>query len=543
MNIFKMYWARAVKYKSRLWCFMSLLCKEVNDMDAKKAMEHIDKKIAEIAELRKSDLKAALNIAHETLELSKEVNYPEAESILLQQLGVIYAYLNNTAKSIEYTLAAIPLLELYNQEYYLCYAYCALGCMFSNYSYYETAFDYFNKSNYIAKKYQFTDRLSISYNNIGEIYKLLSNYDKALYYYQKSYEEDQKTGFKSCMGTYFVNMADVYYLLGDHAKAKEFAETALEKVKEFNFERALCEVYRIFALIYWKLENPEKAMEYFFKAIDVADKTMAYDLKIDLLIYYHQFMMEQNNHDVAVKALTEAYEYASSENYHEKSILICHHFTMFYEKTGDFESARNYYKLYIMHNQEQSKERLKQIRDGIELRIKTEYIRQQSEVDVLTGIPNRRKFNEKLEDEWKLAAKNSRPLSLIMIDIDCFKEFNDNYGHPEGDKCLVAIAKLMNDILSNKYFLSRYGGDEFMAILPDTTLDQAKNVAESIRKAVMDAKICHKFSTVSFYVTVTQGVATLIPDETKSINDFIRMVDNALYDAKRKGRNMVSCLI
>lgn len=510
-------------------------------MDVKKTTEYIDNKIKEMEKLKVSDLKQALNIALEILDLSKEINYPEAESIILQQIGVIYAFLNEPSTSIEYTLAAIPLLELYNQEYYLCYAYSILGCMFSYYSYHETAFDYFNKSNYIARKCNFTDRLSASYNNIGEIYKHLYNYDKALYYYQKSFEEDQKTQFKSCMGIYFVNMAEVYYLQGDYIKAQEYVEKALEKLKEFNVEIALCEAYRIYALLYWKLENYEKTREYFFKASEIADKTLAYNLKIDLLIYYHQFMMEQNNYDAAVAALTEAYEYSSKYNYHEKSILICHHFTMFYEKTGDLDSALKYYKLYIMHNQEQSKERLKQIRDGIELRIKIEYIRQQSEIDSLTGIPNRRKFNEVLETEWKMAAKNSRPLSLIMIDIDCFKEFNDNYGHPEGDKCLISIAKLMNEMLSSKYFLSRYGGDEFMAILPDTSKEQAKAIAESIRMAILDTKIRHNFSRVSNYVTVTQGVATLIPCDTTCINDFIRMVDNALYDAKRKGRNVVSC--
>jgi diguanylate cyclase (GGDEF)-like protein len=213
---------------------------------------------------------------------------------------------------------------------------------------------------------------------------------------------------------------------------------------------------------------------------------------------------------------------------------------MLYEKTGDIESALKYYKLYIMHNRKQSEERMKQIRDGIELRVKTEYVRMQSEVDFLTGIPNRRKFTQHLEKEWEHAMKNCFPLSLIMIDIDCFKEFNDNYGHPEGDRCLITIAKLMNSLLKSNYLLSRYGGDEFMAILPNTTSEQAKAIAERIRREVIDTKINHSFSTVSDYVTVTQGVATIIPSETSMINDFIRMVDNALYDAKRKGRNTIT---
>lgn len=509
-------------------------------MDKKGTNQQIDEMIAEVEVLKTSDLQKALNIALHALELSKESNYPQAESILLQQMGLIYANVNETAKSIECTLSAIPLLELYNQDYYLCIAYSILGCMFYKYSYFETAFDYFNKSAYIAKKFQFTDRLSISYSNIGEIYRVLTNYDKALNYYQKSFEEDQKTGLESCRGSYYLNTAEVYYLLGDYEKARELAQIAFEKATEVNFEAALCEVHKIFALVYWKLDNHVKSKELFLKAFDIADKTMAYNLKIDLLVYYHQFMMEQNQYEMAVKALAEAYEYADRGDFHEKALFICHHFTSLYEKTCDYESALRYYRLYVMHNQKQSKERMKQTRDGIELRIKTEYIRQQSENDSLTGISNRRKFTQVLETEWAFAMRDCSSLSLIMVDIDCFKEFNDNYGHLEGDKCLVTIAKLMNDLLKREFLLSRYGGDEFMAILPDTTLEQAKAIAETIRKVVMEAKIPHGFSTVSEYVTVTQGVATLIPEETTSKNDLIRMADKALYGAKRKGRNLVA---
>jgi len=508
-------------------------------MNTDSAKVKIDKIIEKIEELKFLDSKEALNLALYALELSKEENYPQAESILLLKIGTIYGIISEYMKSIDYISAAIPMLELYNLDYHLCTAYSTLGYVFSNFAYYETAFDYFNKSTYIAKKYQFIDRLSIAYNNIGEIYRLLLHYDKALYYYQKSCDEDQKIGYTACKGVYYINIAEVYYLKGNYNKALELIQISLQNVKKWNYEIALCEVYKIHACAYWKLHNYEKASDFFSKALDIADKKMVYYYKIDILIFYHQFSIEQNQLELAIKALSHAYILASANSLHEKSILICHHFTQIYEKTGDSESALKYYKLYIFHNQELSKERIKQISEGIELRIKTEEIKVQSEIDSLTGIPNRRKFSQVLNIVWNHSMKHSNSLSLIMIDIDFFKEFNDNYGHPEGDKCLIAIAKLLTNLLEKQYLLSRYGGDEFIAVLPQTTLSDAIAFAETMRQAVMDAKICHNHSSICDYVTITLGVASIIPVNDSDMNDFIKQVDDALYDAKRKGRNKV----
>ena len=507
-------------------------------MDAMNEKKKIDEMINIVEELKYSDSKEALNIALYALEMSKEINYPQAESIFLLKLGNIHANMSEYAKAIEYILAAIQMLELYNMDYLLCTAYSSLGAIFSYLSSYETSFDFFNKSASIAKRFQFTDRLSIAYNNIGEVYKILQNYDMALQYYQKSYEEDNKTDFKSCKGVYYVNFAEVYYLRADYDKALEYIKIALENIKKWKYDIALCEVYKIQALVYWKLHNDVMAGDFFTQALDIAEKKLVYNYRIDILIYYHQFLVEQEQVNLAIMALTDAYNLASANN-HEKSLLICWHFTIIYESINDQESALKYYKLYIYHNQERSRERINQISDGIELRIRTEEIKLQSEIDALTGIPNRRKFVQFMNTEWEHSIKHGQSLSLIMIDIDYFKEYNDNYGHPEGDKCLISISKLLNDLLEKHYLLSRYGGDEFIAVLPQTSIKDAVAFAETMRQAVLNEKIRHNNSHVSDYVTITLGVASIIPTDDSKVDDFIKQADDALYNAKRQGRNKV----
>ena len=161
----------------------------------------------------------------------------------------------------------------------------------------------------------------------------------------------------------------------------------------------------------------------------------------------------------------------------------------------------------------------------------------EAKIDALTGIPNRRKFLKYLNKQWDHSRNNGYSLALVLIDIDFFKEFNDNYGHLSGDKCLITIANILNSFLDKKYLLARYGGDEFIVVLPQTTNKEALIVAERLRQAVLDAKISHAFSAVSEYITITSGVASIIPTDDLKADDLIKRADDALYEAKRKGRN------
>ena len=161
-------------------------------------------------------------------------------------------------------------------------------------------------------------------------------------------------------------------------------------------------------------------------------------------------------------------------------------------------------------------------------------------IDGLTRIANRRHFDAYLKKEWELSKRTSRPISLIMIDIDFFKKYNDSYGHLEGDSCLQNVAKAIKESINRDGDLvSRYGGEEFGVILPGTDIEGARHVAEKIRKNVMDLSIAHKGSDIEKVVTVSLGVASRIPDRNSKGEEIILSADNALYKAKNKGRNRV----
>jgi len=180
------------------------------------------------------------------------------------------------------------------------------------------------------------------------------------------------------------------------------------------------------------------------------------------------------------------------------------------------------------------------VRTHIELKKCRDFLKNTSYCDGLTGIANRRRFNEYLESMWNLAVKRSLPLSLIMIDVDHFKLFNDNYGHQVADECLIQIAQKLASLVNRKTDLvARYGGEEFVCVLIDTKLDDAVIVAEEFRAGVLELEISHAYSSPGNYVTVSLGVAKINPSTDLCPDVLVTAADKALYQAKRSGRNKV----
>ncbi len=161
-----------------------------------------------------------------------------------------------------------------------------------------------------------------------------------------------------------------------------------------------------------------------------------------------------------------------------------------------------------------------------------------SRQDALTGISNRRHLDEMLKDEWFRAMRHQTPLTIMMIDIDCFKAYNDVLGHIDGDKCLIKVADTIKKLAARSgELVARYGGEEFLMLLPMTDQKQAAKQAERLLKAISSLNIAHPNSEVSAHVTLSIGVATYVPQLNEQVSEFLSFADQALYKAKSAGRN------
>jgi diguanylate cyclase (GGDEF)-like protein len=173
-----------------------------------------------------------------------------------------------------------------------------------------------------------------------------------------------------------------------------------------------------------------------------------------------------------------------------------------------------------------------------QLKKEAQELKSQTFSDDLTGVANRRHFNVHLEDEFRRSKRTASPLSLVMIDVDYFKKYNDKYGHQSGDQCLVQIAEAMSRVLARPCdLLARYGGEEFIAVLPDTNAAGALKIAETMRTEVEALSIAHLSSDIAQHVTISLGVFTQIPQPNTTITHLIGAADRALYRAKHAGRN------
>jgi len=163
-----------------------------------------------------------------------------------------------------------------------------------------------------------------------------------------------------------------------------------------------------------------------------------------------------------------------------------------------------------------------------------------SSIDGLTGIPNRRKLDEFVDMEWRRGARNGYPVSFIMVDIDFFKDYNDHYGHLEGDNCLRKVASALRSCAKRPADLAaRYGGEEFGIVLGETDMEGAMVVAEKMRSGIESLAIAHGHSSVSEWVTVSIGVASALPGRNTTADVIISAADNSLYLAKNEGRNRI----
>ncbi len=163
-----------------------------------------------------------------------------------------------------------------------------------------------------------------------------------------------------------------------------------------------------------------------------------------------------------------------------------------------------------------------------------------SSLDGLTGIANRRRFDQELTISWHRAIRQSTSISLIMLDIDYFKPYNDQYGHQQGDECLKMVASGIEKTVTRQTDLvARYGGEEFAVILPETGLKGAAEIAESIRTNIENLHIQHETSKICDHITISLGVATAIPEQNTLPESIVAAADQGLYMAKESGRNQV----
>ena len=719
--------------------------------------------------LKNSNSQRTIELSNDALRLSEKIGYTLGEKVAKLYMAYSYYSIGNDEEALELIFVSLHYFieegfcDLIWSEYNL------LGIIFSELGDIKKSMDFYDKAQIVAididlgKRYEkeATSKKAILFtlNNIAENYKLLNAYKEALSYSERAYNLDSLSDYSLSSGLTILSLGEIYYLLDEYEKANVLAYKALKYMKQYNYTIADADIYKLLALTSWKKRDYAKAEEYFYIAIDMNEKESIPSYKIDALLSYYEYMMERKRTTKAIDILISACNVSIKYNQHEKVSEISMMLSMFYEKSGEYDSSFRYMKLHYQYEkkhiesynkniiqslnmkkkmQEIEKENNKIIEKNKDLKIKSQsqqlliekisiiselgqkitstlnehsildilyssikdfmdlfyfciglydennsminyldtiingkkekrsslsiannssftrkciesgeliiindvskefprYINEGafnnqlkmnynieinslmfcplivnakiigvmtiqnkgknaftpyniemvkalsayaaiainnsiksmelemeviktkgiqtelekvnqillslSENDSLTGIPNRRKFDIYINDVWESSIRERSSLSLLIIDIDYFKEYNDNFGHLEGDKCLTRVASILANLNNGPYFVARYGGDEFVILLPKSSINYAIKFGEKIRSKLKMLNIVHEFSEISDRITLSIGIVSVFPSNDITINEFIRKVDNQLYIAKRNGRNKVS---
>jgi len=504
----------------------------------------------------------AINYYRKAIEIKKELSDLQGLSKCYNNISFIFIRQGLYDKAIKYLYDSLLIKKRNGSKREISNTYNNLGLVYNKWKKYNKALEYFNKSLDIEKKLKDKNGIASCYNNIGLIFKNQKKYDTALNFYKKSLDLATLENNRYIKAGNYNNIAYIYEMKGKPNKALRNYFKSLKIVESLKNNEKKCSIYNNIGRIYSSIKQYEKAEKYLITSLNVATKNNytekirtatelisgLYYLKNNYKLayeYYKKFkkindeIFNQKREKEIYKIQTQ-YKYAQEIKQNkilklkiekEKniqryliiiSLLIILSFLIFYNKYR-FKKETN----------EILKEKNKEIRKmNLKLNDLAYY-------DHLTGLNNRRSFLKLAKKEAKRFGRSGHKFSFLMIDIDNFKKINDKLGHSGGDSILKQFTSKLKKETREQDLVSRWGGEEFLLLLPETAIKGAYKVASKIRKVIAGSKFNYKGNYI--HLTITCGITEY--SKEKDILKTINEADKALYEGKKDGKNCVKSYV
>lgn len=462
------------------------------------------------------------------LALSKGLRKESAKGKI--KIGVINWCIGNFDKALDYYIKALKIYEEDNHLEGISNALSSIGVVYYRLQKYDKALEYYKKSlegfNEIGSK----EMISKSYSYIGNIYRHLKNYPEALKNYRNSLEISEKLNLKKNIGYTYTNIGRVYADLENYDKALDYFMQSLKVREEIDHKRGIAITLNYIGNIYIKKDKFEEAAVYIEKALAISKSIGTRTTIRDSYNLFSEVFLAKEDYKKAFEYYRLYSEFKDSIINEESSKKIAELQTR-YETEAKIREAEIYrlknVELVVANEIIQKKNK--------ELMETHKKLEQLARTDPLTKLSNRRAFLERAEHEIHRFERNKKVFSILLGDIDHFKQFNDKYGHDCGDFVLVSIAKLIKSITRKPDISARWGGEEFIILLPETNKNNASIIAERIRENLYNSVFSFKEHELS--VSITIGIAEY--DSGTDLDTCIKLADEALYKGKESGRNCI----
>lgn len=528
-------------------------------------MQEVQNWIKEIQSDRGRDPKHLMENCDKLEEYGRKIHDDALIGFACFSRGETYYLMNDTRNFYAEMLACLPAMEKIGEWGYVVMANNMLGIMSMNRGNAPYAMDYYLKALSYCEKYGLPQLEWIVHMNMGCLYQNIHEYQKALDHLESGYHyiivNQMMPGYIQHLTAAYLNMAKAYLCMAKEQNATEMLTTVahyndkIEKKCKPYLQNVESLAVSCFQARYYYEKGQEEALSK--EIMHIADY-LKQDVPImdvyDDLYEYMCMLLESKRYDdfkscyFAIEELTKQTNIRNLEK-RLLTILIC-----YYKSMEDEEHYQKATVAYYELSEEMEKENSVMVASMIQMRnslnnlvqinweVEQENIalHQKSETDSLTGLYNRYKLNEYGEDAFMRACDKQTPLAIEILDIDYFKEYNDNYGHQAGDEVLKMISRILLQMQKHgNVFCSRYGGDEFVLIYPDMSEEETYQWSEQLKQMIMQQSIEHKHSKAADIITISQGICWGIPTKENKVWDFLHAADTLLYEVKKVSRNSI----
>ena len=466
-------------------------------------------------------------------------------------------WLNRPDELIRHAIQGLSIQKTYGFLELEIRTYNLLGVYFVSRGDLQTALCYYLEGSELAKKNEMYHMTKVFYNNFGDLYLRLKDYERAIYYFQRiklllSERSDkmmtQNERELACVR--YSNLIEAYLHLGELNKALNTCDELLWNLTENYYKNCSSMFYSVLTKLNYAKGKPlqgQSSAKLFLKSIvEKTDVTLFSDAYLPM----GEFFIDENLMEEAefLLKLMNSVEDQFTEPYQRVELSRLN--IKYYKKKNDIENLlkayESYYQVNLTYELAVVEEKRKSMQVQMELHdaIKTQQnmmernreLERLSEHDALTGLANRYSINKYCEQMFIEACKHKLKFGVIIVDIDYFKEYNDTYGHVEGDQCIRAVAHLIEQKAEGR-LTARFGGDEFLVMGLNLEDEAMIEIVDKIHQGIENLQIPHRGSKISSIVTVSMGIVNRIPSKSDMAVDYIHMADIALYKIKKTKRN------
>lgn len=525
-------------------------------MNLEKYNKNIQKFMRQILKYRGNDAKKTLEICSEMLIYGTQTAIGIACGFAYYFRGEVSYWLNDNKQFFDNSTKALPYLHQEEEWDLMAECYNRMGISTANGGNAPIAMDYYLNGLKYAELSGVEHIKSLIELNIGILYSSVGRYEeakemfcRALTYYRKNKTLKYYDTYMMCV---YANLVKTYIRQSLYDKA----EKIIKIVKKEHWEGAedidRLSLLTIEAIFYHKLGKIENRNKCIKEVSEKISKNMGIiDIFEDFEEYCSMLLETDMDEDFwkAVNTFEPIVKNARMLYFQMQTVALK---LKYYRKNGkgaDYLKAAGlfyeYYEIMEKENNAMAKTML-EIRTNLEkanierkkYEKENKKLHQKSEIDELTQMANRYKLKDYAEQVFADSLEENKSLVVEILDIDYFKEYNDNYGHQAGDKCLIEISDIIKEVASENHgFCARYGGDEFIIIYKDIDIEKANKLGAKLQKKIKESNIEHRFSQVENRVTLSQGICWDIPKEEFKLWDFLHAADIMLYDVKNIGKN------